>query len=171
MHPVILLYQLYLLSHPLHLAHCVHCWDWTDQILIALHLHHSLSGTQTPLCVWVNVRNKTNMSKRHRERTWVNIIHFSPSTTACFTGSILDTISARSVKEALGQVTWKVDNHGISLWCCIRNKQSSFKPPYISAPGFVEFLLMLVFEHCLSHPAPTPHVKHGLPMLVANVLQ
>lgn len=56
-----------------------------------------------------------------------------------------------------------------TAWCC--DKSSSFKALYICAPRFVEFLLMLVFEHRLPHPTPTPHVKHGFPMQVANILQ
>lgn len=68
------------------------------------------------LCVWENVRNNAKIRELHRQRSSVKIIYFSPSTMACFTGSILDTISARSVKEALGQVTWMTDNQRISLW-------------------------------------------------------
>lgn len=53
---------------------------------------------------------KTVCQKRHSEGlTVLNILPVSlfhlPSIRACLTGSIRETISARSVKEAFGQVT------------------------------------------------------------------
>lgn len=41
---------------------------------------------------------------------------------------------------------------------------------HIVAVGVVELLLAPVLQHLLHHSAPAPHVKHGLPVLVAHLL-
>lgn len=40
-----------------------------------------------------------------------------------------------------------------------------------SAAGVVEGLLVSVSQHLLHHSAASPHVEHGLPVLVAHLLQ
>lgn len=41
---------------------------------------------------------------------------------------------------------------------------------HMASFGLVEFLLMSVLEHAVHHAAALPHVKHGLSVLVSDLL-
>lgn len=95
-----------------------------------------------------------------------------PSTWAGLTGSIRETISARSVKEALGQVTTcRTTNWSKELLTQLTSEKSfRWSMAYTVALRFVEFFLMSVLHHLFYHATPAPHVKHCLPMLVPHFL-